>query len=87
MRQHLSSGFNQVEIEWPDGRRSCCPEGEDWLVAAREAGVHIPTGCMGGSCGACEIEVNGDTVRACIDTVPRSASNQLKVELATDPYW
>ena len=49
--------------------------------------MHIPTGCLGGSCGACEIEVNGTVVRACISTVPAPASSQLKVELATDPYW
>ena len=42
---------------------------------------------MGGSCGACEIDVDGNTVRACISTVPASASGPLKVELATDPYW
>ena len=28
--------------------------------------VEIPTGCLTGSCGACEIEVNGEIVRACI---------------------
>ena len=59
----------------------------DWLVAARTAGVTIPTGCLGGSCGACEIEVNGQVVRACIATVPASRSGALNVELASDPYW
>ena len=72
---------------WPDGQRSVSYKGEDWLAAARQAVVHIPTGCMGGSCGACEIDVDGTTVRACISSVPASASGQLKVELATDPYW
>ena len=46
-----------------------------------------PTGCLGGSCGACEIDVNGKTIRACIATVPASKSGELSVELASDPYW
>jgi len=49
--------------------------------------VLIPTGCLGGSCGACEIEVNGRLVRACVATVPSSRSGALTVTLATDPYW
>jgi aerobic-type carbon monoxide dehydrogenase small subunit (CoxS/CutS family) len=47
----------------------------------------IPTGCLGGSCGACEIEVNGQIVRACIATVPPSRAGVLTVALAADPYW
>lgn len=76
-----------VTISWPDGRNSQALAGTDWLVAAREAGVTIPTGCMGGSCGACEIEVNGQMVRACIATVPASRSGSLSVQWASDPYW
>ncbi|MEY3726468.1 MAG: hypothetical protein RI971_1045 [Chloroflexota bacterium] len=52
-----------------------------------QAGFSIPTGCLGGSCGACEIDVNGKTIRACIATVPPSKSGALTVEFATDPYW
>ena len=52
-----------VTIRWPNGHTSQCLAGCDWLVAARTAGVTIPTGCLGGSCGACEIEVNGQVVR------------------------
>jgi ferredoxin len=77
----------QVLIHWPHGKSTSCRAGCDWLAAAREAGFSIPTGCMGGSCGACEIDVNGTTIRACIATVPPSKSGQLNVELATDPYW
>jgi ferredoxin len=76
---------DSVTIHWPDGHTSCSEPGCDWLVAARAAGVTIPTGCLGGSCGACEIEVNGQVVRACIATVP--AKSCLRVELASDPYW
>ena len=76
-----------VAIHWPDGRRSTAPSGTDWLLAARNAGVTIPTGCLGGSCGACEIEVNGTLVRACIATVPRPSRGELKVTYADDPHW
>ena len=76
-----------VPVRWPNGRETKVEVGQDWLDAANAAGVRIPTGCMGGSCGACEIDVDGTTVRACISTVAASASGQLKVELATDPYW
>ena len=76
-----------VTVQWPDGHTSRETPGRDWLVAAREAGMVIPTGCLGGSCGACEIEVNGQVVRACIATIPPSRSGVLSVALAADPYW
>jgi ferredoxin len=79
--------MKEVQIHWPGGRTSRCLPGRDWLDAAREAGFSIPTGCLGGSCGACEIDVNGTTIRACISTVPASRSGSLSVELSTDPYW
>lgn len=76
-----------VVIRWPDGRTSETLPGCDWLIAAQRAGVAIPTGCLGGSCGACEIEVNGQMVRACIATVPSGKDGSLQVELPGDPYW
>lgn len=76
-----------VVLHWPDGRTCQVASGCPWLVAAEQAGVTIPTGCLGGSCGACEIEVNGRLVRACIATVPPSRTGSLRVELASDPYW
>ena len=74
-------------MHWPDGRTTRESIGSAWLHAAAGAGVAIPTGCLGGSWGACEIEVNGKVVRACISSVPPSKSGQLTVEFATDPYW
>ena len=79
--------MKEVQIHWPNDRTSRSLPGRDWLDAAREAGFSIPTGCLGGSCGACEIDVNGTTIRACIATVPASRSGSLTVELSTDPYW
>ena len=76
-----------IPVHWPNGRETEVAIGEDWLKAASEAGISIPTGCMGGSCGACEIDVNGKMVRACISTVPSAKSGQLCVEFASDPFW
>ena len=79
--------MTSIPVRWPDGRITHETIGQDWLVAASGAGISIPTGCLGGSCGACEIDVNGKTVRACISTVPASKSAELAVEFATDPHW
>lgn len=79
--------MSTVVIHWPNGFRSTAASGSDWLQAAQAAGFSIPTGCLGGSCGACEIDVNGQTVRACIATVPASRSGELRVELSVDPSW
>jgi len=76
-----------VTIHWPDGQTSSALPGQDWLEAAANAGLAIPTGCLGGSCGACEIEVNGETQRACIAQVPPSPNEPLTVAWASDPYW
>ena len=76
-----------LEIEWPDGHHSIARVGSDWLSVANNEGVSIPTGCLNGSCGACEIEVNGKVIRACIRSIPKSSSGKVKVDFATDPYW
>ncbi|MEB3260217.1 MAG: 2Fe-2S iron-sulfur cluster-binding protein [Cyanobacteriota bacterium] len=71
---------------WPTGARTTVASGTAWLAAARAANCPIPTGCLGGSCGACEITVNGDTVRACVSVVPAS-EQPLTVESWDDPAW
>ena len=87
-----------ITIHWPNGSQSQVAPGTDWLEAAWAAGVSIPTGCLGGSCGACEIEVTGEPLRACIATVARETEaaggagagdpgGVMHVELASDPYW
>ena len=76
-----------IHIEWPNGSRSLVRPGQDWLVEAKKAGVYIPTGCLNGNCGACEIEVNGKVIRACINSVPISNKKGLKVDFFYDPYW
>ena len=77
--------MNKVKINWPNNKSSNCPPGVEWLKAAYDADIEIPTGCLLGSGGACEIEVNGEVIRACIETVPEH--KKLKVEFFSDPYW
>ena len=76
-----------LEIRWPNGKISNEKEGEPWLNAARKAGIEIPIGCLGGSCGACEIEVNGKVIRSCINSITKNKSKVLNVNYADDPYW
>lgn len=61
--------------------------GEPLLEVAQRAGVVIPTGCLMGSCYACEVEVDdGDTIRACITAVP-PGREELTINLLVDPTW
>tara|TARA_Y100001968_G_scaffold220407_1_gene203265 strand:+ start:3415 stop:3660 length:246 start_codon:yes stop_codon:yes gene_type:complete len=78
---------DEITIKWPNGKYSIETLGEDWLIAAEKAGFKIPIGCMGGSCGACEIEVNGEVIRACISKVRKSKLKTLEVDLFEDQYW
>lgn len=82
-----SSEGNRVTIE--------AEAGESVLEAARRAGIEIPTGCLRGSCHACEVEIQGlddlddleaETVCACITSVPLG-KNKITVTLYSDPTW
>jgi len=76
-----------LKIIWPNNVETFASEGEDWFSLAKRVGLEIPTGCLTGSCGACEIDVNGKTIRACISDVRSNKECLLKVSLTTDPYW
>ena len=78
---------SKVKIIWSDNNETHALEGEDWLSTAKKAGLEIPSGCLTGSCGACEIDVDGETVRACISDIKSNKKCLLKVSLATDPFW
>ena len=78
---------SKIKIIWPNKIETYVSEGEDWFSTARKAGLEIPTGCLTGSCGACEIDVNGETIRACISNIKRKKTTTLKVTLTTDPFW
>ena len=78
---------NLLKIRWPNNKVTIAQEGEDWFSIAKKASVDIPSGCLTGSCGACEIDVNGKTVRACISNIESSNQQLLNIEFTTDPYW
>ena len=77
----------KIRIRWSNNTETYVSEGDDWFSSAKKAGLEIPTGCLTGSCGACEIDVNGETLRACISDIKRDKKSSLKVSLTTDPYW
>jgi ferredoxin len=60
--------------------------GEPLLDVAQRAGIAIPTGCMQGSCHACEVELDGSPICSCITAVPPS-EGELTVDLYSDPTW
>ncbi|MCA1992907.1 MAG: (2Fe-2S)-binding protein [Coleofasciculus sp. S288] len=61
--------------------------GEPMLTVAERAGVFIPTGCLMGSCHACEVEIeDGLTICACITAVPPGRET-LTINLYVDPAW
>ena len=77
----------QIKIRWPNNNETYVSEGDDWFSTAKKAGLEIPAGCLTGSCGACEIDVNGKTIRACISNIKSYKESLLKVSLTTDPFW
>ena len=76
-----------IKVIWPNSKETFVSEGDDWFSSAEKVGLVIPTGCLTGSCGACEIDVNGETVRACISDIKSNKKSLLKVSLTTDPFW
>ena len=77
---------NPIRINWPNKILTEANVGDDWFLNAKKANVNIPIGCLSGSCGACEIEVNGNTIRPCISRI-ESSIKELNIEFTSDPYW
>ena len=77
----------KIKIIWPNNTETCASEGDDWFSTAKKADLEIPTGCLTGSCGACEIDVNGETIRACVSAIKNNDNSLLHVSLTTDPFW
>jgi ferredoxin len=70
----------------PDDITIKAEAGEPMLQAAHRAGVSIPTGCLMGSCHACEVELDdGTAICACISSVPNKQN--ITVNLYNDPSW
>ena len=76
-----------IKVIWPNNKETFVSEGDDWFSSSKKAGLENPTGCLTGSCGACEIDVNGETVRACISEIKNNKKCALQVSLTTDPFW
>jgi ferredoxin len=71
----------------PDDVSITAEPGEPLLQVAARAGVFIPTGCLMGSCHACEVEFDdGRAVCSCITAVP-PGQTQLTINLYSDPTW
>tara|TARA_Y100001970_G_C13681532_1_gene577981 strand:- start:122 stop:370 length:249 start_codon:yes stop_codon:yes gene_type:complete len=77
----------KLKISWPNNIETYAYEGDDWFLIAEKAGFKIPTGCLTGSCGACEIDVNGKTVRACMRNVMSNQDSLVTVSFIVDPFW
>ena len=77
----------RIKIRWPNNIETNVLDGDSWFSSAKKAGLEIPTGCLTGSCGACEIDVNGETIRACISDIKSNKKRLLNVSLTTDPFW
>ena len=61
--------------------------GEPLLAVAQRAGVLIPTGCLMGSCHACEVEIDEEeSICACISAVPEGRKD-MTINLYVDPAW
>lgn len=71
----------------PDNITVEAEPGEPMLQVAERAGVFIPTGCLMGSCHACEVELeDGTPICACISCIPK-IKGELSVNLYSDPFW
>ena len=61
--------------------------GEPLLDVAERGGISIPTGCMMGSCHACEVELgDGTPICACISSISNH-TEELTINLYSDPVW
>ena len=61
--------------------------GEAMLEVAQRAGITIPTGCLMGSCHACEVELeDGTSICARISAIP-TGSDRMTIHLYTDLGW
>ena len=71
----------------PDNITVEAEPGEPMLQVAARAGVFIATGCLMGSCHACEVELDdGEAICACISSVPGDKP-RLTVNIYDDPTW
>ena len=77
----------KLKLHWPNNSITTAEEGEDWFLKAQMVNINIPTGCLSGSCGACEIDVNGETLRPCIKNIEFKNNLHLNIKFTYDPFW
>ena len=77
----------KLKLHWPNNLITTAEEGEDWFLKAQMVNINIPTGCLSGSCGACEIDVNGETLRPCIKNIEFKNNLYLNIKFTYDPFW
>ena len=72
----------------PDNVTVDAKVGEPLLQVAERAGITIPTGCLMGSCHACEVEIEGqaEPICSCISAVPPGQA-EFTINLYVDPTW
>ncbi len=71
----------------PDNITVDAEVGEPLLEVAERAGVTIPTGCLMGSCHACEVELDdGQIICACITAVP-PGEKEMTINISVDIDW
>ncbi|MDJ0593480.1 MAG: 2Fe-2S iron-sulfur cluster binding domain-containing protein [Pleurocapsa sp. MO_226.B13] len=71
----------------PDNITVEAEPGEPMLQVAERAGVFIATGCLMGSCHACEVELgDGRAICACISSIPGDQP-ELTINIYDDPTW
>ena len=76
-----------VQVQFlPDDVTATAEVGEPLLDVAKRAGVDIPTGCLMGSCHACEVELDGQAICSCISAVP-PGKDKITIDLYIDPTW
>lgn len=70
----------------PDNITITAEPGEPILDVAERAGLFIPTGCMMGSCHACEVELeDGTPICSCISAIPDQET--FTINLLDDVIW
>ena len=72
----------------PDDVTTTAQAGEPLLSVAARAGVYISTGCLMGSCHACEVDMTGEDepILACLQAVPAKPA-EIEINLLDDPTW
>lgn len=71
----------------PDDVTVVAEPGESLLQVAERGGVFIATGCLMGTCHACEVELeDGTAIRSCISSIPSDRS-ELTVNIYEDLAW